>query len=535
MHGVNQGWINKDGLVKEFELGSKMLDPLIPRMPILSTPENNSEKTTRVATIGNVAGEAMTDSDKAYWERQFNTLMEKQKNVNVVFVVDGTLSMGPYIKSITESIQRIVQQNIASGINSRLRFGAVVYRDYPDGNDAYDWFRLSSDKAALEDWLISVKCQSNDNDRPEAQYNGILNTIDELGLQPEQSNIMILIGDAGNHNPDPEGKTLSQVVEAMSTYNFNLISFQVINDLRHDAYSDFNKDSRAYLYKLGLSLNKIEGVKPKLKKSKDYLNTFELEFKSEQGQDLSDLYMFGRFTFAPNNSQMDPSVLEGNISDATQGYLNQINRKIQTISKVIDGGFSGGEAGEYDANLPKVMCNKFKDNPEQYQGCMRFIRSAGDFSYVGHTNINMYNEGDVYNPVVFLSRTEFNELQKSFSSLRGFGTNSQKTERLYQALLTQTQAITGDPAEVIAEKTLNEIWQILLNIPFDLTNKYGDLKYQQLKDLKGLNNDTFRMFLLDFSDKADGFTPDAYRKRSFMRANQTYYWVPLKDFPGNNE
>ena len=43
------------------------------------------------------------------------------------------------------------------------------------------------------------------------------------------------------------------------------------------------------------------------------------------------------------------------------------------------------------------------------------------------------------------------------------------------------------------------------------------------------------MFLTDFSDKAENFTPDAYRSRSFNLADQTYYWVPLKHFPGNNE
>ena len=530
------GWKTTKGRVKSFELGNSIMDPTLPRLPILSTPESNSRKTTKVATIGNVAGETMPASDIAYWNNQFNSLIERQKNVNVVFVVDGTLSMGPYIKSITESIQRIVEQNIASGINTKLRFGAIVYRDYPDGDEAYDWFRLSSDKSALQEWLIKIKCQSNDNDRPEAQYNGILGSIDALGLQQDQSNIMILIGDAGNHNPDPEGNTLHEVVEAMASYKFNLISFQVINDLSHDAYSYFNDDSRAYLYELALSVNKIEGVKPKLRKSEDYPNTFELEFKSENGQDLSDLYMFGRLTYAPNNSQMDPKILEGNIRDATQGYLNQINRRIQTINKALDGGLAGGQMGEYDPDLPKYICKDLINDPEKYAGCLTFIRSAGDFSYVGHTNINMYDEGDVYIPVVFLSRTEFNEMQKAFSALKGFGTNSEKAERLYQAIISQTQAITGDPVDVIAEKTLNEIWQILLNIPFDLSNTYGDLKNQKIKDLPELNrSSSFRMFLTDFSDKAENFTPDAYRSRSFILADQTYYWVPLKHFPGNNE
>ena len=72
---------------------------------------------------------------------------------------------------------------------------------------------------------------------------------------------------------------------------------------------------------------------------------------------------------------------------------------------------------------------------------------------------------------------------------------SQMKQSLYEALISQTQIITGDPEEVIADKTLNEIWGILLNIPFDYNNIYGDLKYQKLKDIKSLNSSSFRSFL----------------------------------------
>ena len=87
--------------------------------------------------------------------------------------------------------------------------------------------------------------------------------------------------------------------------------------------------------------------------------------------------------------------------------------------------------------------------------------------------------------------------------------------------------------EVIADKTLNEIWEILLNIPFDYNNVYGDLKYQKLRDIKSLNSSSFRSFLTAFTNKSANFSPNRYSNRSFPLANQTFYWVPLKDFPGN--
>jgi len=530
------GHVNTRGRVKKFKLQQSMLEPEIMRMPILETPKSNSSKTTKVATVGNVAGEEISDQDKANWTRELNKLEEQQKNVNVVFVVDATVSMKPYYKSVAESIQRIVNQNLSSGFNSKLKFGAVVYRDYADGDEAYEHFRLTSDEEALEKWLLEVKCQSKDKDLPEAQYNGIIEGLKKVGLQKGQSNIMILIGDAGNHeeSKDKMKRTIDQAVTAMADYQMNLVTFQVKYNTQYDAFIKFNDDAMEYLYMLSNAVNKIKGIRTELKPSKNYDNTYNLTFKTSQGDDISDLFMFGSFTYAPDRTQMNSDVLEGNIRDATQAYLTQINNRIQEIKRLRGGEVSSsGSMGAYDEEVAKVICSYCSDDEQKFKECLRFVSSLGDFSYVGYTNIDMYGDGDVYNPIVFLSRTEFNKLQKSFQALQASGSMSQMKQSLYEALINQTQIITGDPEEVIADKTLNEIWEILLNIPFDYNNIYGDLKYQKLRDIKSLNSSSFRSFLTAFTNKSANFSPNRYRNRSFPLANQTFYWVPLKDFPGN--
>ena len=529
------GHVNNDGRVKTFNLERSMLEPEIMRMPILATPQDNSGKTTKVATVGNAAGEQIADADKAKWIRELNNLEKQQKNVNVVFVVDATASMKPYYKSVAESIHRIVDQNLASGFPAKLRFGAVVYRDYADGDEAYEYLRLTSDEESLEKWLLEVKCQSKDTDRPEAQFNGIIEGLKKVGLQKGQSNIMILIGDAGNHieSKDKMKRTLNQAFTVMADYQMNLVTFQVKYNTMYDTYEHFNEDAREYLLLLSQTLNKVEGIKPELVPSKVYDNTFSLAFKTSQGIDISDLFMFGSFTHAPDQTQMNSEVLEDNIRNATQAYLTQINNRINQIKMLLGGETSSGEMGAYDDDVAKGICSYCSDDEIKFKECLRFVSSLGDFSYVGYTNIDMYGEGDVYNPVVFLSRTEFNRLLKSFQALQASGSMSQMKQSLYEALINQTQIITGDPESVIVDKTLNEIWEILLNIPFDYNNNYGDLKYQKLKDIRSLKSTAFRSFLTAFITKSANFSPNRYRNRSFPLANQTFYWVPLKDFPGN--
>ena len=531
------GYVNTDGRVKSYKLQRSMIEPEIMRLPIISAPKNNYARTTKVATVGNLAGESISDEEKAKWLKELRQLEEQQRNVNIVFMVDATASMAPYYKSVAQSIERIIDRNLASGFKSKLRFGAIIYRDYPDENEAYEYFRLTSDEESLKKWLLEVKCQSKDRDLPEAQYNGIIEGIKRVGLQKGQSNIMILIGDAGNHDEakDKMGRTLEQAVNVMSEYQMNMVSFQVKYNDQIDAYNKFNADAMEYLYTLSNSVKLDNSIKTELITSKVYPNTHDISFKSENGTDISGLYTFGSFTYAPDQTQMEGSVLEDNIRNATQAYLTRINERIQILKRLIDGEAIQGEFGDaYDKEASKVFCSYCKDDNEKYQDCLRFLTSIGAFSYVGYTNINMYDDEPVYNPVVFLSRTEFNKIQKAFQDMQDLGSFSQMKENLFNALVAQAEVITGDPGQIIAEKTLNEIWEILLNIPFDYYNSYGDLKYKKLKDIKSLNSSDFQRFLSDFIDKSSDFSPNKYRNRQFsLGEDDLFYWVPLEDFPGN--
>jgi hypothetical protein len=350
---------------------------------------------------------------------------------------------------------------------------------------------------------------------------------------------MILIGDAGNHDEvkDAMGRTLEQAVNTMSDYDMNMVSFQVKYNTQYEAYIKFNDDAMEYLFALSNSAKIDNNTRTQLSKSNEYENTYNISFKSADGTDISGLYTFGSFTYAPDRTQMDGSVLESNIRNTTHAYLSRINERIQILRRKLDGEViyeDNVTTDAYDEEVTKVLCSYCKDDNEKYKECLRFLSSIGDFSYVGYTNINMYDEDPVYNPVVFLSRTEFNKIQKSFQDMQDLGSYSQMKENLYKALVAQAEVITGDPGSIIEEKTLNEIWEILLNIPFDYYNSYGDLKYKKLKDIKSLNSSDFKRFLSDFIDKAADFSPNKYQNRQFsLGSDDLFYWIPLKDFPGN--
>lgn len=524
------GHTNPHKRVISFPLGDTVLPPSVMRMPILSTPEKGGLQTVKVATVGNPNESSITTQQRVKLQEELRELTSKSKDVNVVFVIDGTKSMERYYKSVAASVQKVFDESETLAIGARLRFGAVIYRDYADVPNDYEVFPLTANKDDVEKWLMNVRCYSNDNDIPEAQYNGIIKGLDKVGMKNDQSNVVVLVGDAGNHSPDKH--TLDQATSIISKYNANFISFQVFGDKDDRWYNKFNLDAKKYLVGLSKASIKNSSIKPKLAKKPHFDNTFEIKFLSSDGNDYTNLYMFGLFTYAPDRVQMRTEVLEEGIRDALSNYLEQLNVKIQTINGLLSGRNS---SQSYDPQIPKIFCEKCcSDTEADYNRCVQLLSNMGDFSFIGYTDMKLYGQRDVYKPVVFLSYKELTSLQTKFSKLSSpLLTNSQLRNRMYEAIIGLMKVIKDDPVAIIEEKTLNETWELILGIPFDESNIYNDLGNVKIKDLRSNQSQDFKDFLDDVSIKSKSFNATKFKNNSFELSGTQFFWVPLSEFPGN--
>ena len=529
---------NIKGAILKNQLKTQIQSPYIMRLPVLENLGGRDDM-KKVATVGRLGNDEVTSDEQANLKVEVNRLTKLQKNINILFVIDGTSSMTKFYQPVAQSISRIIRNNESIGLKANLKFGAVVYRDYPDGAEAVSIQPLTSNYSNVEDWLMRVVCKSSDKDLPEAQYYGISEGIKKAGFVEGQSNVVVLIGDAGNHVPDPKGLTLEKVVDGMSVYDLSFISFQVING-KDQSFADFNADSQDYIRGLAAKLKVKNGQKARLEKHNGIQNTFVLKIIGEGGQDVADIYRFGRFTYAQIETQMANSVLENNINDALTGYLSALNKKIESITSIIESGVqTEGKsitAQHYDESVVHYICTEMQESGKMtYNECVEFIGSLGEFSFVGYTNMT-YNDKTTpcYDAVVFLSKDEFDQVLKTLNSFRMSGSIAEKRKALHTALLEQTKKMLGEVSDDnIENKSLNEIWEIILNIPFDSRRKYGALADTRLKEFLQLNDGNFDLFLRDYENKVRSFNPDKYRDRSFELAGQKFYWVPLKDFPGN--
>ena len=82
--------------------------------------------------------------------------------------------------------------------------------------------------------------------------------------------------------------------------------------------------------------------------------------------------------------------------------------------------------------------------------------------------------------------------------LKSWGGISSKKKALKNALTQQAMDMLGAPKDVVENKTMNEIWDIILGIPFG-----GDtmIKNRLLRDLDKLDDATFKPFYSKFKVK----------------------------------
>jgi hypothetical protein len=521
---MDEGITNTDGAIMRNSIRTTVPDPYVMRMPILDNIDDGMKK--RVATIGSL--EKSTDqTEVAGLMRKLQEAKNKLENVNMVFIIDGTASMTQYYKAVANSLKKIIQNNELLRTNNKLRFGLVIYRDYADGKSAVEVERLTANYETILDKILTTICFSADKDLPEAQYNGIISGIQKVGFNKDQSNIVVLIGDAGNHNPDPEGKTLEQVCKVLKDYEASLIAFQVVNG-RDQSYTDFNFDAQDMLLKTGaLYTNSSQNVKLLAINLK---NSYKLNFTSmnNSSKEVPDLFMFGSFTYATGSQAMSTNILEENIVSTTREYLDWV----ENIKSLCEG-VKTGNTDKYSEDIIKYLKEKLGLTDSDIQK----LKKIKEFSFIGFTSAKFYNkDADCYLPVVFLSKTELDLLVESFQDFR-FGVQSveDKKNNLKKALIQQTMKMLGEINEDnIVNKSMNEIWEIILAIPFDRKGKYGKLSTVKLRDLNKVSEKEFENFINDFEIKIKGFKIDSFNKYQFQTGNQWFYWVPLSSFPGND-
>jgi len=155
------------------------------------------------------------------------TMQKKGENlaVDFVWVMDTTLSMGPYIEKTTEMIKKVSQNIIASNpeFDQRLRFGLWGFRDNADEVPGLEYttrnftpeLKPIQDFMAVMDEVKETKVDSVDF--PEDAFSGVQDGLYKTAWRPDSLKIMVLVGDAPGHEMGHKWNLSGKNAEALRT------------------------------------------------------------------------------------------------------------------------------------------------------------------------------------------------------------------------------------------------------------------------------------------------------------------------------
>lgn len=133
-------------------------------------------------------------------------------DIEIMFAIDTTGSMGSYIDAAVDAATTIGNQVLAVTPNSRV--GLVEYRDHGDSFVARTVVPLSRDVTAFSNGLAALSAAGG-GDTPEAVYSGIVEAA-AANWRPGTTRAVAVIGDAAAHDPEPvTGYTAATVLEVL--------------------------------------------------------------------------------------------------------------------------------------------------------------------------------------------------------------------------------------------------------------------------------------------------------------------------------
>ena len=132
----------------------------------------------------------------------------------IVFVIDTTISMKPYIEQSLSVIRSAFDNIEKEKLGDSVGFAVIAFRNNMSGNAKIGYvtkkvsdFKTLSDRKSLEDALAQVdEATASTHSYDEDAMSGVKAAVDDLGWDPYQSRVMVLITDAG---PLPPGDPLA--------------------------------------------------------------------------------------------------------------------------------------------------------------------------------------------------------------------------------------------------------------------------------------------------------------------------------------
>lgn len=504
------------------------LNPGLMRFPILDNNTSNQNIYHCTAFAGWGKGNLSDDVELVDVEDNdadiiIDQALKNQAIINLIIVIDGTTSMGDFYDPMQKAIQE-ASNYLGDEGRRTVKVGVVIYRDYSDGEYVTEVQPMTDPKSpALRKFLTDggnygIKSSPNDRTMTEALFKGIDVALDTktMGYSPENSNIMLVVGDCGNALNDKKIES-SELARRLVENNIQLASFQVRNKNDQDFYLFRDQMGELIRDNLGKQYARVStGIKTKWS---------EVPNGVEFIANVNRHFFLGSSHWAnEEDGVMRSADLEQLITHRYQQFSLVINEWLKILQNA-DITLGGGQAE--DPLDVSFLATKF--TPDE----LKRVKAGSSLMAVDGYTLKCDESGRSYwQPVLYITSDEFKDLLKNLGKV----VNSSATGSDRKAFVNAIKHIIKAQVPDYSDSELNsmstdKVMELIggLHAGIKTMNKYT---LSQIQDENAVPPSTFNALVASFKRKYKNLermlTSYPYKVR---RNETTYYWIPVEDLP----
>lgn len=482
------------------------------RMPVISKLEGKVYKTGVITDVyGKNNKTILTAEEHARLEAKYNTVRDKKQNINMVFVIDGTQSNHSFFVPIINAIQNSI--NFLKSSDKKYKIGTVIYGK--SGEGVVDSYSLTTKHSSVIQSLKNYRDKNNlaqDNDDPTDLYEGIRKAT--RTLNPEHTNIIVLIGDAGSSLSTGS----ADIIQRMKDNECGLISFQTRNVKGQPGriYNEFVNQTKDLVTK---SSGRSGGIRPTL--YEDSGNTFRLRYPIES-------LLPGSLTYSDKGGAMSQEELEEEIREMLTSFEKQHERLLRDLDCEI---YIDCRPSINEAILEYIL----NEIPDIDPATLRKIGEMDHQLFVeAYAPLQVDKlEYPIFKHVIFLTRQELNELERELEKLVDIGnTPSELRQEIINAYKQILIGYYGTEAkQEIAKKTPAQVLEIVTGLP-TASELLGKYTIAELEDRRKVSDEEIQDIFFYMEKKLLALQKVVGNPEYFFRSrDQTYYWVPQEVLP----
>lgn len=411
---------------------------------------------------------------------KFDKYRARKKNINIVFVIDGTRSMHRFFPPVSEALKKTINDMNNDSDLRRLgynpKFGVVIYRDEAEVKECWaDTLEVTDNyesvirffsKYTTKDKKPSIeytRCNRKDTDQPEALFYGLNIALEEVGFSEFETNVLVLIGDTGDHSRKgvskyPRNETIVQfenITNSITNYDCNVLVFQCYGDnlqlssqsrQTFKEYRDIGEEilnqTIAERYK---NVKIVLDKRPQWKIEKYPLPKVHETIKSSdyRGNEGVTEYEYKNTSFAnmliypdPNVEEVRPSILTDAINDIIIRSATNNHNFYENLSNIVNGYESSSGITYSEPRLYQELWNLDPDSSQ--------IRKLADakFQFIldGYASKKLENNSsqfDAFNFVLFMTKDDLEDLRDildKLAHLSGTGSLQKKFADAWKAI-----------------------------------------------------------------------------------------------------